>query len=347
MRKGRETGPFFCPFNQRSIGRLEVVPGDDEREGRLPNGLKVAAAALVLAVGTVPAAARAQGAAQADEIVVTAQRSGIPVWRVTSPTTTLVLIGSIQGVSKGTKWDPASLTETLRKADRVMFPNTIGVTASPFSLIGYVVKWRKQATLPKGQTLAQMLSPAQFRRLTALQQRGVLKPGFERKHPFHLALSLHRVAKGKGGEGTSADRYVQKAVGKYKIRTVPITSVAARNVVGDFFATPPQAYLACLMDSVALVEAGTDAVKARSDAWAERRVPAVLASPAERVYASCMPPAFASAKPRNLPGQVRTLLDQKPLTVAVIDLGSLARPGGVLDGLTAAGFDVRGPRWKG
>jgi hypothetical protein len=40
------------------------------------------------------------------------------------------------------------------------------------------------------------------------------------------------------------------------------------------------------------------------------------------------------------------LLAQPQLTVAVVELGSLARPGGVLDSLAAAGFDVRGPRWK-
>lgn len=311
-------------------------------------GISARLLAALAVAAAVPAAAQAPApATQADEIVVTAQRTGIPVWRVSSPTTTLVLIGSIEGVAKGTKWDPASLTETLRRADRVMFPNTIGVSASPFSLVGYLVKWRKQATLPKGQSLAQMLTPAQFQRLAALQKRGVLKPGFERKHPFHLALALHRVAKGKGGSARSASEHVRKAVAKHKIRTVPITEVRAKNVVGDFFATPPRAYLPCLMDSVALVEAGPGAVKARSDAWAGRQVQAVLASPAEKVVDSCMPPAFASAKPRNLPGQVKGLLAQAPLTVAVIDLGTLARPGGVLDSLDAAGFDVRGPRWKG
>jgi hypothetical protein len=317
--------------------------GEDE----LPNRLGIFAAALMLSANALPAAAQTAQMGQADQIVVTAQRTGIPVWRVTSPTTTLVLIGSIEGVAKATQWDAASLTETLRQADRVMFPNTISVSGSPFSMIGYLVKWRKQATLPKGQTLAQLLTPSQFQRLAALQKRGLLKPGFERKHPFHLALTLHGIARGRGGNGPSANEYVRKAVKKHKIKTVPIASIKAKGVASDFFATPPQAYLPCLMDSVTLVEAGSGAVKARSDAWAQRRVRAVLASPAERVIESCMPPAFASAKPRNLPGQVRNLLDQKPITVAVIDLASLAKSGGVLDSLEKAGFDVRGPRWKG
>jgi uncharacterized protein YbaP (TraB family) len=142
----------------------------------LPNKLKVMAAALALAATVQPAAAQAPNA-QAEEIVVTAQRTGVPVWRVNSPTTTLVLIGSIDGVAKDTKWDPAALTETLRKADRVMFPSMMQVAVSPFSMVGYYMKFRKQGTLPKGQTLQTMLAPAQYERLAALQKRGVLKAG--------------------------------------------------------------------------------------------------------------------------------------------------------------------------
>ncbi|MDQ3144509.1 MAG: TraB/GumN family protein [Pseudomonadota bacterium] len=284
--------------------------------------------------------------AQADEIVVTAQRTGVPVWRVVSPTTTLVLIGSIEGVAKDTKWNAAALTETLTKADRVMFPSMVGVSASPFSMVGYLIKWRKQANLPRGRSLAQMLPPAQFQRLVALQKRGLIKPGFEGKHPLHLSIALRNVAEGKRGYGPSASDYVRTAAKKYKIKMVPIATMRAKRVANDFFTTPPSAYLPCLMDSVALLEAGPGAVKARSDAWAQRRVQAVLSSPAEQVQESCLPPAFSAHKPQDLRSEMHNLLRQKPLTVAVVELKTLARPGGILDNLQAAGYDIRGPRWK-
>ncbi|HZH06635.1 MAG TPA: TraB/GumN family protein [Lautropia sp.] len=304
------------------------------------------AAASTLAASVVPAAAQAPRAAEADEIVVTAQRTGIPVWRVNSPTTTLVLIGSIDRVAKGTRWDPAALNQTLLKADRVMFPGTIGLTGSPFSLIGYALKWRKHATLPKGQTLASLMRPDQFQRLVALRNRGVLKPGFERKHPLHLALMLHGIAKGKDGYGLAAGDYVSRTVRKNKIKTVPITSFRANPVVKEFFAEPPKTFVPCLLASIALVEAGPGTIKRRSDAWAERRVPEVLASPVEPVNATCHPSSWGLVQHPDFRAQVRTLLAQPQLTVAVVELGSLARPGGVLDSLAAAGFDVRGPRWK-
>jgi hypothetical protein len=131
-----------------------------------------------------------------------------------------VLIGSIDGVAKDTKWDPAALTETLRKADRVMFPSMMQVAVSPFSMVGYYMKFRKQGTLPKGQTLQTMLAPAQYERLAALQKRGVLKAGWERKHPLHLSIALRDIAEGKRGYGPSASTVVRKAVSKYKIKMV-------------------------------------------------------------------------------------------------------------------------------
>lgn len=282
----------------------------------------------------------------ADEIVVTARRTGIPVWRVTGPKTSIVLIGSINGVDKSTKWDPGALTQTLRMADRVMFPNMIQLTGSPFALIGYVAKWRKQASLPKGQTLADHMPADQFQRLVALQRKGVLKAGFERKHPFHLAMDLQEMAEGKNGDGLEASSYVRRAVKKHKLKTVPITSMKAKPVLNDYFASPPKNYVPCLLDTVAVLEAGSGTIRARSDAWAERRVPDVLASPADKMYAACTPVAMGIVDMEGFVPQIRRLMEEPQLTVAVLNLRSLARPNGVLDNLAAAGFKIQGPRWR-
>ena len=80
-----------------------------------------AMAGLALA-SAAPAQNKAGDRAQVEDIVVTGRKSGVPMWTVRSDSTTLVLVGGINGVSKTTHWDPAALTEALRKADRVMFP---------------------------------------------------------------------------------------------------------------------------------------------------------------------------------------------------------------------------------
>jgi hypothetical protein len=43
---------------------------------------------------------------------------------------------------------------------------------------------------------------------------------------------------------------------------------------------------------------------------------------------------------------MKQLLTEKQVTVAVLNLRTLAETGGILDGLAAAGYDVQGPAWK-
>src|SRR5919202_1962980 len=107
------------------------------------------AAAIALSTANAPAQQ-----AHTDDIVITAKRSGAPMWTVRSDTTTLVLVGAINGVSKTTLWHPEALTEALRKADRVVFPEAHGYTASPFSLIGWLAKRNAMGSLPEGPSLS-------------------------------------------------------------------------------------------------------------------------------------------------------------------------------------------------
>lgn len=318
----------------------------------LPHRAVVVLAGAALTCATLASAAQPSApaphtTAQSEEIVVTATRSGIPVWRVTGPRTTIVLVGSIRNVAAGTRWDPAPLEAALMKSDRIMFPELTGFSLGLFSAVGALNKWRKHATLPEGQTLESMMTPGEFARLVALRNKGVLKAGFERKHPFHLARSLISATAGK--RAPDADSYVRRVARKNKLKMVPLAQGDSKALMADLFGSHPRTHIPCLMDAVALAEAGRGAVKARSDAWAERRVPDAQASVASRFERTCFPQGsrFETARERGLSGAVRGLLAQPQVTIAVVSLDSLATRGGVLDDLVAAGFDVRGPRWKG
>lgn len=285
--------------------------------------------------------------AAAEDVVVIARRSGIPVWRVNGPTTTIVLVGSITKVAADTRWDPIPLEAALLKADQVMFPQSAFISFGLFSGIGMLRKFLAQRTLPKGQTLQMMMTPEQFGRLVALRRQGVLKAGFERSHPLHLAYSLERATNGK--RGIDAGDHVRRVARKNKLKVVPSAQADAKAVTAELFGSAPRVHVPCLMDAVALAEAGGSVIRARSDAWAERRVPAALASVAWQMERSCWPAGSLLKAGRSdaaLSDSVRRLLTQPRVTLAVISLDSLAERGGVLDGLVAAGFDVRGPKWR-
>jgi hypothetical protein len=322
--------------------------------------LAVTLLAGLAAAGTVQAqlpAAPAAGDSRTDDIVVTAIRSGIPVWRVIGPTTTIVLVGTIRNVSRETRWDAASLTEALRKSDRVMFPGAVRYTASVFYAPSLAAKAKKMAILPKGQTLARHLRRDQYRRLAALGAGGWLKPGFERRHPLQTAHDLIQQALGRPGGGFisvsrvrpgygDADGYIKAAVKRYHLNLVPIPTARLKPVMKEFLAASPGEHVPCLMAAVALAEAGRGENRLRSDHWANRRVPEALASPAQKAFETCSPEAMRRDASPEVRRTVRGLLDQPLVTVAVLDLGALAGPGGILDELQAQGFEIRGPRWK-
>lgn len=314
-----------------------------------PLGAALAAAAFCLAPAAAQAPANGGEQAQAEEILVIGRRSGAPMWRVTGEETTIVLVGGINGVSKTTKWDPESLIEALRRADRVMFPQSMALTASPFQAIGWLAKWKAMASLPKGQDLAQFVAPEHLARLAALEARGAARDDYRRRHPLHLAGDLQDRARGAIDYGRNAADYAARAVKKHKLPVAvdPVARGKAKPVVKDLFASSPQEHVACLIDSIDAAEAGPAAVQARSDAWAERRVADVLASPAEGFHNSCWPYGAGLGPSRDdLVAQMRQLLAEKRVTVAVLGLKSLAEPGGILDSLAAAGYDIQGPAWK-
>jgi len=308
--------------------------------------LAAAAIAVIAFASAAPAQDKAEDRAQVNDIVVTGRRSGVPLWTVRSEQTTLVLVGTIEGVTKTTYWDPTALTDALRKADRVVFPQSHAFTASPFSLIGWLAKWNAMGSLPKGQTLATIAGPEAMRRLAALKARGAVRGDYATRHPLHLANDLKERVSDDIDFGRSATDYVRRAVKQYKLTLVPTERSKAKPLVKDLFASTPEEHLPCLTASIALAEAGPAAVQARSDAWAARRVPEVIASPADKVNAHCWPTAEIVEPGAELAAEMKKMLAEPQVTVAVLTLRSLAEPGGVLDELEAAGFDIQGPVWK-
>jgi hypothetical protein len=306
-----------------------------------------AALAAIAFASSAPAQNKAaDDRAQVEDIVVTGRRSGVPLWTVRSDRTTLILVGTIEGVSKTTHWDPTALTEALRKADRVVFPQSHAFTASPFKLIGWVAKWNAMGSLPKGQSLGQYAGPDSMRRLASLRAQGKVRADYATRHPLHLAIDLKDRANRGIDFGRTASDHVRRAVKQYKLTLVPIERSKAKPLVKDLFASTPRDHLPCLQASIAAAEAGPAAVQARSDAWAARRVPEVLASPIDQLGAVCWPTAEIVDPGADLAGEMKQLLTEPQVTVAVLTLRSLAEPRGVLDGLQAAGFDIQGPAWK-
>jgi uncharacterized protein YbaP (TraB family) len=316
---------------------------------RLAAAFAAALAAPAFAQAPAPPAAAAAEEEQVRDIVVLGRRTGIPFWEVRGEGRTMFLVGSINGVSSEGRWDPAALTAVLRRADRVMFPEAREFTiGNPFRLIGYFARWRRQASLPRGRSLAQMLPPGELGRLAALRNRRMVDGDYLTTHPFHLAGALRQAARRGTGEGQDVREFVRRAIRRERLVQVPIARGNTRELARDLFTSPPEEHVPCLVSAITLAEAGPEAIRARSKAWVERRVADVLASPAEAVEAACWPSDHLAdlQDAADIRTTIRGVIGDPQVTVSVLQLRTLASPGGVLDDLESAGYEIVGPDWR-
>lgn len=322
--------------------------------------MKRLAVCVILVLSSILAArAEAQPSppANPDEIVVTAQRSGIPVWRVRGNAGTLVLIGTIEEVAKGTNWNPGGLAAALRQADQVMFPQGAQLTGGFFSILRAQSKAKRMERMPAGQSLVTYLRADQYRRLLQLQNKGLLKPGFEARRPLFVAYDLTEA--GKGGEPSGhflsisrvdwkadPEGFVRHAINQYHLKLVPMRKVSLNGALDRLASTPPSVHVPCLIAAADFAEAGPATFRARSQAWVTRRVAEVVNSPAEKAFATCASIVRGVDDTDAIEASLQGVLRQPVTTVAVLELSTLAAPGQVLDRLAAAGFEIRGPKWK-
>jgi hypothetical protein len=235
-----------------------------------------------------------------------------------------------------------------------MFPQGIQYHAGVFQIMRASAKAKKMERLPPGHNLAAYLSPAQFSRIASLQERGLVAPDFATRRPIFVAYDLIRSAKreqrsdafltvGRVDWKADPDAFVRYAADKYRLRLVPMRTERLSAALDEIAQTPIGAQLPCLVAAMDFAEAPSGSYQARSQAWAERRVPDVLVSPAENAFTTCAKLVRNEPDPRPA---LMAALHQPLTTVAVLELSALGSSGGVLDYLRKQGFEISGPHWR-
>ena len=299
-----------------------------------------------MAASGVPVAAQEPAEAVVDEIVVTARRSGAPIWEVTRDGATVLLVGEIGGVPEATPWSAAALEAATARSQRVM--SGTGVNGSFSDVLRIFWRMRTLARLPGETTSADYLQPEWQARLDAIEAR--VDEDYSRTSFLMTAGHLMRDA-GYGRDTTDdAGDVMRRAARKAR---VPVHSVQADmrgdQLVEDLLTAPPQTRLVCMHAAIQAAEAGPEAVLARGRAWTRFEVTEVMASPIQQALEQCWPwgdPSIGPALKTAWTSAIETALTETGVTMAVAPLGVLAEAGGVLDRLEAQGAVIEGPEWK-
>ncbi|WP_269515633.1 TraB/GumN family protein [Brevundimonas subvibrioides] len=298
---------------------------------------------LLLMCAAVPAVA--QDADQVDDIIVVARRSQTPIWEVSRGDRSLILVGNIRGLPRGFEWSPSGLEAATARADRILYPPVGRVSAS--DLVRVLWRMRTISRLPGETTSADYLDPAVQARLEAVMAED--GDDWRRQSFVFLGFDLTRDKAGYRPGGDDAEDVVRRGARRARIEGQTVGEVRGDEIVDNLINQAPQAYAPCIAAGVVAAEGGPESFVHRAEDWRALRVPEVIGNPLDVALGQCWPWGDPEIGPQ-LKGQWLTAiagaLDQPGTTLAVAPLRLLAEPGGVLDGLEAQGFDVRGPDWK-
>lgn len=307
--------------------------------------------ALLLVAGmamTSPSGSRAQDAPVAqdsDDIVVTARRSGAPMWTIETKAGVVILVGEIAEVPKATPWRPERLEGATERAQRIILGTKAKV--SPGDILRLIFKGGALTKLPKGRVAADYLDARQMARLHALETR--FDQDYARQNFLMTAFDLlsKRLAFNRDTADDASD-VVRKAARHAKIPTQPVGEVRGEDMLDNLFAAAPETHIPCLVAAMTATEAGAGVVNERGKAWTEYDVRAVMANPLEEALGRCWPwtnDGFGPALRQQWVDAIDTAATQPGVTLAVVPLRVLAEKDGVLDQLDRKGLPISGPAW--
>ena len=302
---------------------------------------------LLCLAALIPTVATAQDDAPTENaIVVTAQRSGAPMWTIDTPTGTIILVGEIRAIPKTTPWQPDRLKDATGQAQRVILGARPKI--SPGDILRLMFSGSKFTKLPKKTVASDYLDDAQWARLAALGEAH--KEDYARQSFLFTSFEmLRKELRFNRDTADDASDVVSKAADKAKVPTTRAATLRGEDIIDNLADAPPAAHIPCLTAAMDALEVGPDIVEQRASDWRRYDIPAVMANPLEQALGQCWPWAD-----ETLGSELRTIWvdnitaaqGQPGVTLAVVPLRVLAETDGVLDRLSAQGLDISGPAWK-
>lgn len=311
--------------------------------------LIVAIGAATASLGPVALAAQpdaTDGDPPVNEIVVTAKRSGAPMWTIDTPTGAVLLVGEIAGVPKITPWQPDRLEEAASEADRVILRARPKFSAG--DVFRMIFSGGKITKLPNRTTAGDYLSPEQRARLARLEAEYDID--YDRRS--FLMTSFDLLARRLDfDDDTTKDPtdIVKKAAKRADIAILTPERFRGEDLLDDLAAAPTESHIPCLEAAMTATEEGPSVIQARGDAWREFDVAAVMDNALERALGTCWPWAdddLGTEIRDQWTGMIAEAASETGTTLAVVPLRVLAEDGGVLDQLEQRGFPIYGPDWR-
>ncbi|WP_240310870.1 TraB/GumN family protein [Altererythrobacter sp. ZODW24] len=281
-----------------------------------------------------------------NQIVVTAQRSGAPMWTIDTPTGAIILVGEIRAVPKSTPWQPDRLKEATAEASRVII--RARPKFSPGDVLRMIFSGGRFTKLPDDTVAAEYLTAEQRTRLAALETK--YDVNYDRRSFLMSSFDLLARRLDFDDDTTKdATDVVRKAADRADVPITRPERFRGEDLLDDLAEAEPASHIPCLEAAMSATEAGKDIIEARGNDWRKFDVPAVTANPLEIALGTCWPWAdedLGEEIREQWTGMITDASNDAGVTLAVVPLRVLAEQDGVLDQLEARGFLIEGPDWR-
>lgn len=290
----------------------------------------------------------AQETEPANAIVVTAQRSGAPMWTIETPRGTIILVGEIRRVPEATPWFPDRLEAATRAADRVI----VGARPkfSPGDFLRLIFRGGRFLKLPDKTIAADYLDQSQRARLAALEQE--YDKDYDRRSFLITAFDLltRRLDFDDDTLDDDATDIVKEAAEDADVPIIRPERFRGEDLLDDLAEADPASHIPCLEAAMDSTEAGPSIIEERGRDWTSFNVAGVMSNPLEIALGRCWPwadPEVGTQIRDQWTAMIEDAAANEGTTLAVVPLRLLAEGDGVLDQLESRSYIIYGPDWRG
>jgi len=294
-----------------------------------------------------------------DTIVVEYKFPGPPLWKVTTGENELLIFGVVSPVPSVFEWDPIRLERALERADLYLKPpEGLPISRNPIRLIRATRRLNRIKKLPDNGRLEHILPADLYARYVVVRDTYAEdNEDIDRLTPLYAADAIYAQALNKSdlvGNGNiyvQADRLARRSrVERERIRPKERIDVLA--LVNDTQSIPMEEQVACLSDTLSLLEGHMESLSSRAEIWADGDVSILVTDEHPPIPQTCIESLLQSSEQAS---QITQLTNTKWLdaadealrthrtTVATLPIAEIIEPDGLVSKLLEKGYEIEGP----
>jgi hypothetical protein len=303
----------------------------------------------------------APAAASLDEVLVTGERPGPGMWRVSKGGHDLWVLATLQPLPKNMTWRSQLVEQRIASSQVVISPPRVDADIGFFRSLTLIPSLLRARKSPDGRTLEQLLPHDLYIRWLALRVKYGTADD-EHKRPMLAALDLYLRALDESGLTSNETVWdtIEKTAHKDRIPLRPVVLTLkvddARGAIHELNKIPLDAEIACFTKTIERLETDLQPMRQRANFWSLGDIDGLRSLPYPDEEAACLDAFLAVPEFREQYERARTqiadlwlstadaALDKNVSSFAVLPMTIFLKEDGVLSRLRAKGYAVQDPK---